>query len=595
MTILHVMTVPMSLTFLRGQVGYMKARGFSLHALASPGEELEAFEESEGVPVHAVPMTRHITPWRDLVAVREIWRVIRRVRPSIVHAHTPKGGLLAMLAASLASTPVRIYQMRGLPLVTATGFRRRLLRWTEKLTCRLAHRVICNSHSLRGVAIEEGICPPEKIQVLLGGSGNGVDAVGRFNPAAPGGQRREEVRCEWGIPEEATVIGFVGRIVREKGIGELADAWQDIRQEHPLARLLIVGPYETQDPVPGRAVANLQSDRRVHMIGMEWDTPPLYRAMDLVVLPTYREGFPNVPLEAAAMNLPVVATSIPGCVDAVADGKTGLLVPPRDARALAAAMRTYLEDPDLREQHGAAGRARVLREFRQEAIWEAIHGEYLTLTKKLSSTPSGFARVVAGDFLKRAFDVAGSAFGILFLSPLLAFLALMVRVRIGSPVLFRQERPGKDSSRFTIYKFRTMREVDDEHGNPLPDDERLSSFGRLLRQTSLDELPELWNVLKGEMSLVGPRPLLVEYLPLYTEVQARRHEIRPGMTGWAQVHGRNDTTWEKRLALDVWYVENRTLRLDLEILFRTLLKVILREGINQKGSPTMKRFRGSPV
>jgi glycosyltransferase involved in cell wall biosynthesis len=232
---------------------------------------------------------------------------------------------------------------------------------------------------MRRVAIDEGICATEKIKVLLGGSGNGVDAAGRFDPTKLGPETRSLTRSDLGIPSKATVIGFVGRIVREKGIGELAEAWNLLREDHPEAHLLIVGPFETQDVVPGRAVEKLQADSRVHLTGMDWNTPPLYAGMDIVVLPSYREGFPNVPLEAAAMRLPVVATNVPGCVDAVEDGRTGILVPPRNASALAAAIRSYLDDPELRRKHGDAGRERVLREFRQEAVWEAIHGEYMRL------------------------------------------------------------------------------------------------------------------------------------------------------------------------------------------------------------------------
>jgi lipopolysaccharide/colanic/teichoic acid biosynthesis glycosyltransferase len=194
---------------------------------------------------------------------------------------------------------------------------------------------------------------------------------------------------------------------------------------------------------------------------------------------------------------------------------------------------------------------------------------------------------------KRVFDIVVSTAGLVTLFPVMVVVAAAVRARMGSPVLFKQKRPGLQGDLFTIYKFRTMLDATDEQGNPLPDSTRLTNLGMFLRRTSLDELPELWNVLQGTMSLVGPRPLLMEYLPLYTPTQARRHTVRPGITGWAQVNGRNATTWENRLALDVWYVDHQTVRLDLKILIRTLRKVLLREGINQKGVATMERFRGT--
>jgi glycosyltransferase involved in cell wall biosynthesis len=251
--------------------------------------------------------------------------------------------------------------------------------------------VLCNSQSMRLTAIAERLCPPEKIQVLLGGSSNGVDATERYNPDIVGAAARKAIRRRFGIPDDAVVIGFVGRIVRDKGVVELLDAWRAIRYEQPGVQLLMIGPFESEDPVPAAVKRSLQEDPRVHLAGEDWNTPPLYAAMDLVVLPTYREGFPNVPLEAAAMRLPVVATRIPGCVDAVADGATGTLVPPRDARGLAQAMRNYLADPDLRRQHGAAGRERVLRDFRPEAIWETLYGEYLKLLEQRGAERGGIA------------------------------------------------------------------------------------------------------------------------------------------------------------------------------------------------------------
>jgi len=198
-------------------------------------------------------------------------------------------------------------------------------------------------------------------------------------------------------------------------------------------------------------------------------------------------------------------------------------------------------------------------------------------------------------FGKRLGDIGLTLPALVLLSPLLVCLALLVRVRLGSPVLFRQIRPGVDGKPFYINKFRTMTDARDERGTLLADDRRLTGFGRFLRSTSLDELPELINVLKGEMSLVGPRPLLTEYLPLYSPEQYRRHEVRPGITGWAQVNGRNALSWEEKFKLDVWYVDNRSLWLDMKIIFLTVWKVVRRDGISAAGEATMPRFTGSSM
>ena len=196
----------------------------------------------------------------------------------------------------------------------------------------------------------------------------------------------------------------------------------------------------------------------------------------------------------------------------------------------------------------------------------------------------------SGQRIKRGIDVVGAAIGLLICSPLLAAVALAVRVKLGRPVFYKQIRPGLNGKPFTLIKFRTMREAYDGQGYLLPDAERLTSFGRFLRSTSLDELPELWNVLSGELSLVGPRPLLVQYLVRYTPEQARRHEMKPGITGWAQINGRNAISWERKFEHDVWYVDNWSLRLDVMIIGLTMVKVLKRKDISEQGQATMGEF-----
>ena len=397
--LLHITTVPGTLNFFRGQVGYMKTKGFEVHALSSPGEGLEQFGEREHIAVCSVEMPRRITPLKDLVALLSLWKRIRQIRPHIVHAHTPKGGLLGMVAATLTQTPVRIYHIHGLPMVTATGSKRTLLRWTEKISCRLANQVLCVSHSVREVAIAEGLCPAAKVKTLLNGSVNGVDAQARFNPDRVGHLARLQTRAQHGMPAEGLVIGFVGRLVRDKGLVELSQAWQTLRREYPGLHLMVVGPFEPRDPVPADVKEALVSDPRVHLLGNDPNTPPLYSAMDIVILPTYREGFPNVPMEAAAMGLPVVATDTPGCVEAVLHGMTGQLVPARDSGALAQAIKTYVDDPELRRRHGAAGRQRMLRDFHPEDIWEAVHQEYRRLLRERGvSAPEPAVSEVSSSF-----------------------------------------------------------------------------------------------------------------------------------------------------------------------------------------------------
>ena len=380
--LVQITTVPDALTFLRGPVALAKSRGFEVVAISSPGELLDAFGNEADIPVFPVEMPRRIAPLADLRALVQLTRLLRQLRPHIVHAQTPKGGLLGTTAAWLAGVPARLYHIRRLPMLTATGYKRTLLRYSEKVACTLAGQVLCVSHSIREEAIREHLGPADKIKVLFHGSGQGVDAAEKFNPERIPPTAGAETRNRLGIPEQATVIGFIGRIVRDKGVVELTQAWMTLRRQFPDLHLLMVGPLETQDPIPQDTVRSLQDDPRVHLVGVDKNTPPLYAATDIVALPTYREGFPNVALETAAMALPIVATRVPGCVDAVEDGVTGTLVPVQDAQALTEALQNYITHPDLRAQHGHAARARVLRDFRPESIWQATFDEYLALLQK---------------------------------------------------------------------------------------------------------------------------------------------------------------------------------------------------------------------
>ncbi len=375
--LVHVMTVPMSLRFLSGQLRYMRERGLEVHVVCSPGPGFAEFMRREGVTGHSLAMSRRITPLADFGALVRLYRVLRTLRPAIVHAHTPKGGLLGMLAARGARVPARVYHMRGLPHVTATGWRRRILRFTERVSCRLADQVVCVGPSLAATAQAEGVCADRPL-VLAKGSGNGVDARGKFDPAR-GARARAAMRRELGIPAEAWVVGFVGRVVPDKGVEDLIEAWRELRAEREDAWLLVVGAPEAESPLSPEAARILRDDRRIARAGMVDAPESLYPAMDVVVLPTHREGFPNVPLEAAAMGLPVVATRVPGCVDAVVEDRTGSLVSPADPPALARALRRYGEDPKLARRHGEAGRERVLRDFVPERIWSELYDLYVEL------------------------------------------------------------------------------------------------------------------------------------------------------------------------------------------------------------------------
>ena len=578
--VVHVTTVAMTLPFLRGLFQHLATRGIAVHAVAAGEPFLDALGAETGITCHAIPFTRSISPLADIRALWLLYRLFLRLRPDVVHAHTPKAGVLATMAARVARVPVIVYTIHGLPFTTASGLRRRLFKACEKMSCRCADRVLCVSQSMLVTAHTERLADPAKLAVLCEGSVGGVDAAERFDPAQYVEQGRAW-RERHHLESDAVVVTFIGRLTRDKGLLELYEAWHIVRDRYPHARLVVVGPLESSESQIRHVVDKFAGDETVRVIGLDWDIPPILAASDVLCLPTYREGFPVTVLEAAAMAVPVVATAVPGCTDALVDGVTGALVPPRDPAELAAALGVYIEHPNLRASHGTAARRRVQELFRPEPILDATMALYCELLKV---RPAPYARA-----FKRVFDVVVSAAALVVLSPVLALTALAVAIALGTPVLFRQTRPGLRGRLFTLIKFRSMRLPGD---TTTPDAERLTAFGRVLRATSLDELPELWNVLKGDMSLVGPRPLLVRYLDRYTPEQARRHQVRPGITGLAQVNGRNALSWDAKFELDVWYVDHCSFLLDHKILALTIWQVFARRGITQAGHATAAEFMG---
>ncbi len=480
---------------------------------------------------------------------------------------------------------MRLHTFTGQVWATRTGLSRAILKLADRIIARCATYTLADSPSQREFLIRERIVAPDRIAVLGSGSVSGVDAT-RFRPDAG---RRRQVREQFHIPDASVVLLFVGRLSRDKGVLDLAKAFAALAAEFPDVHALVVGPDE-EGLRPAFARLCAKHGERLHFLDYTTCPEDVMAAGDVLCLPSYREGFGSVVIEAAAAGLPAVASRIYGLVDAVVDGRTGLLHEPGDVADLTACLRqvpaTLACGARSARRLATAPCATLRRPFSRRSLLDlyASHA-----ADRAAAREGGWYRRVG----KRTFDIVGAAAAIVVLLPLAAAVALIVRVFLGSPVLFRQSRPGLNGVPFWLVKFRTMTDRRDHAGSLLPDSERLGRLGRFLRAASLDELPELWNVLVGEMSLVGPRPLLLAYLDRYTPRQARRHLVRPGITGLAQVSGRNGLSWEEKFDLDLEYVDRCSLALDVKILARTIWQVLLRRDINQPGHATAEEFTGT--
>jgi glycosyltransferase involved in cell wall biosynthesis len=383
--IVYVVTHPITAkAFLVGQLRTMLRAGFAVTLVTSPGPELDQVRSRVDVATDAVRMRREIRPLSDLAALAELIRILRKERPDILNASTPKAAFLALLAGWITGVPVRIYTLRGLRVQTTRGLKRVFLSMAERTAYACAHRVICVSDSLRNSYCETLGNDGRKITLLGLGSSNGVD-VRRLRPSEAHREKAHALRREHHLEGDGPILGFVGRLTRDKGVSDLYRAFQQVRSNHTRARLLLVGDYEVGDPLDSGLVAALASDPAVVVTGFVDDTTPYYLVMDCLALPSYREGFPNVVLEASALGVPVAAYDATGTRDAIETGRTGTLVPLGDHRGLASALTRYLTDPVLAIEHTQAARRRVEDHFDCREVWQRILREYERLLDQRSA------------------------------------------------------------------------------------------------------------------------------------------------------------------------------------------------------------------
>jgi len=386
-------TSPQTCLVLGGRLRTLREAGFRVTLVSSPGELLIRTAAQEGVESIAIPMRREMAPVADLWSLLCLCWLLYRLKPEMTEFSTPKAGLLGAVAAMLCGVPTRVYLLRGLRLETSTGVKRRILLTAERVAAACSHAVLCNSQSLRNQALALRLAPESKLRLLGSGSSNGVD-VERFSPG-PG-----ILRDRLGLPPNAPVIGFVGRLTRDKGLPELVEAFDAILAARRKAHLLLVGWFDDSEDALDRTLrTRIKNHPRIHLTGYVADTAPYYRTMDVMVLPTWREGFPNVVLEAAASGIPVVTTLCTGSRDAVVPEVTGLLVPPGYPVAIREAVLQLLRNPERRCRMGKAARAWVLENYVRDSVLGLTVRCYMSLLEQSRSVDARRVPVHDGSVL----------------------------------------------------------------------------------------------------------------------------------------------------------------------------------------------------
>ncbi|MEW5724504.1 MAG: sugar transferase [Thermodesulfobacteriota bacterium] len=453
-----------------------------------------------------------------------------------------------------------------------------LARRGERFLYARASHLVVNSPAYADYLVKKGV-PRTKVTLVP----NGTDPD-LFQPEADGARLRRELGLEGRF-----VLTYAGALGPANDIPTIIHA-AGLLRDRPEFRFLLVGDGQERPAL--EAMVREMNLTNVTFTGSrpKREMPEFLAASDACLatlkdIPMFRTTYPNKVFDYMAAGRPTLL-AIDGVIREVMDrAEGGIFVRPGRPEDLAQAAVYLREHPEKAREMGRAARSYVVRHFHRRV-------QAHRFARTIARAGRMKRQTLCGWWVKRLGDVLVSSAALVILSPLLLVLAGLVRIFMGSPALFTQARPGLGGRPFRLYKFRTMTDARDREGNPLPDGKRLTRFGRFLRRTSLDELPELYNVLKGDMSLVGPRPLLMEYLDRYDETQARRHEVKPGITGWAQVNGRNVLTWEEKFALDVWYVDHQNLFLDLKILGLTLWRAARGGDINQPGRDTAEKFMG---
>ncbi|WP_040248825.1 glycosyltransferase family 4 protein [Psychroserpens mesophilus] len=377
--LIRITTVPSSLrTLLKGQSRFM-SNHFEVIGVSGDGDALAEVRQNEGIKTHVVEMTRTITPFKDLKAVYQLYKFFRKEKPFIVHTHTPKAGTVGMLAAKLAGVPHRLHTIAGLPLLEATGKKRKLLNAVEKFTYSCATLILPNSFGLEEIILDQKFTKPSKLKVIGNGSSNGINTE-HYDAALVSGEVRNNLRNELNIAEEDIVFIFIGRIVRDKGINELVAAFDTLSERNKNCKLLLVGPRENHlDPLLPETEALIKGNKQIIAVGVQKDIRPYVAISHVLTFPSYREGFPNVVLQGSCMELPCIVGNINGCNEIIEHNVNGLIIPVKDAKAIENAMQFMIDYPEKRQAMIAHSRSRIIERYKQEFVWNEILKTYQTL------------------------------------------------------------------------------------------------------------------------------------------------------------------------------------------------------------------------
>lgn len=379
--LIRITTVPLSLkVLLKGQLRFMASNGFDVKGVSSEGEELREVHENEGIAVEAITMSRKITPFQDLKSLWEMWNFLRKEKPQIVHTHTPKAGIIGMLAARLAGVPHRLHTVAGLPLMEATGTKRKILNFVEKLTYSSATMVYPNSKGLYDFILQNNFTQSNKLKIIANGSSNGIDTV-FFSPDQVTETERVTLREKLNIQPNDFVFVFVGRIVSDKGINELIKAFSELQaaenNELMGIKLLLVGGLENDlDPLNPETLAEINQNKDIISVGFQQDVRSFFAIADALVFPSYREGFPNVVMQAGAMGLPSIVSDINGCNEIIIEGENGLIIPSKNVEKLKEKMLTLAKDKNLYTKLKGNSRRMIENRYEQSVVWNALLEEY---------------------------------------------------------------------------------------------------------------------------------------------------------------------------------------------------------------------------